>query len=56
MELGGFKHKVRVSAVKKGISEEERGRIPQSKGKKKNPTKEKTVKRNAIMGMNFSFF
>lgn len=44
-ELGGYY---------KGISEEERGRIPQRK--KKKTAKEKTIKGSAIMGINFSFF
>lgn len=67
MELGGFRHKVSVSAVKKarareGItkrflrSREEGYHRAKEKKPPPKPTKEKTVKGSAIMGMHFSFF
>jgi len=65
VELGGFRHKVRVSAVKKakslgvGITKGSLRRREEGyhrEKKKKKTTKEKTVKGRAIMGMNSSFF
>lgn len=58
MELGGFRHKVRVSAVKKARAQGGGARKDSKEQQKKNntTTKEKTVKGSAIMGMHFSFF
>lgn len=67
MELGGFRHKVSVSAVKKarawvGVTKgflrtrEEGYHRAKEKKNPKTTTKEKTVKGSAIMGMHFSLF